>query len=116
MISRETVEAAVKNDGMRRPTDGLPRTRILAGRKFDVEATAQLAGIDECYAAESTNGRITGLTTHPSNSVLKHELELDLRLSGHLSSSVELDDEFPVVSTELETPRIDPPYRHTRAL
>ena len=41
-VQREPVEASVEDEGLRRPTEGLPRVRILTTGELDIEAAAEL--------------------------------------------------------------------------
>ena len=97
----------MEDEGLRRPTEGLPRVGILAAGELDVEAAAEFTGLGQRGDAERTDGRIAGPAAHPPEALLEHELEDHLSLGGHPAVSVEDEDQIPVVSAEFEAPGAD---------
>lgn len=102
LVGREPVETPVKDEGLRRPTEGRPRIRILAAGELDVEAAAEFAGLSQRGGVERADDWVARPATHPPEALLEQELEYHLALSGHAPVAVEDEDEVPTVSTEFE--------------
>ena len=106
-VERETVEASVQNERLRRPTKGRPGLRILAMCELDVEAAGHFTGFSRRGGIQRADDRIARSAANPPKALLEHEIKDYFGLGGDSPVAVRHKQQIPFACTEFDSAGAD---------